>query len=268
MHKIGILSDTHGLLRTEVLEVLQGCDVILHAGDINSAAVIEKLQTIAPVYVVRGNADKEWAESIPASLSLDLYGRRFFMIHNKKYIDAELATQDNPSAQTEQNADKTAGLSAYDYVIFGHSHKYTDQMTDGIHWFNPGSCGPRRFHQEITLAILEIGEDKSLDIIQKISIPHVDTAKNNSSQNSSKRYTKKTPALATSKGSDKNPLPDNLREIVAGALKAIEQGKSYQYIARKYHIEEDLADTIFRLHYTHQDVGVDGIVERLEQISL
>jgi len=254
MHKIGIISDTHGLLRPAVLDVLQGCEAILHAGDINSAAIIEELEAIAPVYVVRGNADKEWAEEIPASLSFNLFGRNFFMIHNKKHIAAAQAGNALQTALTVQGAQdmqesptakpvQTAGDSpACDYIIFGHSHKYTDQINDGIHWLNPGSCGPRRFHQEITLAIMEIGVDKSLDTIQKISIPHEGGSKT------------------------KDILPDNLTEIVTGALKAIEQGKSYKYIARKYHIDEDLADTIFRLHYTHPDVGVDGIVERLERI--
>lgn len=255
MHKIGIISDTHGLLRPAVLDVLQGCEAILHAGDINSAAIIEDLEAIAPVYVVRGNADKEWAEEIPASLSFNLFGRNFFMIHNKKHI----AAGDSP---------------ACDYIIFGHSHKYTDQINDGIHWLNPGSCGPRRFHQEITLAIMEIGVDKSLDTIQKISIPHEGGSKINSSRNKNETSRNKASARTTSQDSDKDILsdnskdilPDNLTEIVTGALKAIEQGKSYKYIARKYHIDEDLADTIFRLHYTHPDVGVDGIVERLERI--
>ena len=286
MHKIGIISDTHGLLRPAVLDVLQGCEAILHAGDINSAAIIEELEAIAPVYVVRGNADKEWAEEIPASLSFNLFGRNFFMIHNKKHIAAAQAGNAPQTALTVQDAQdmqesptakpvQTAGDSpACDYIIFGHSHKYTDQINDGIHWLNPGSCGPRRFHQEITLAIMEIGVDKSLDTIQKIIIPHDDSSKINSSRNKNETSRNKAPARTTSQDSDKDILsdnskdilPDNLTEIVTGALKAIEQGKSYKYIARKYHIDEDLADTIFRLHYTHPDVGVDGIVERLERI--
>ncbi len=84
MHRIGIISDTHGLLRPEVTEVLCGCDAILHGGDINSAKILEELKAIAPVYAVRGNNDKEWAAHLPETLSLELYGVRFFMVHNKK----------------------------------------------------------------------------------------------------------------------------------------------------------------------------------------
>lgn len=79
-----ILSDTHGLLRPAVLELLQEADAILHAGDINSQAVVDKLASFAPLYAVRGNNDKEWAESLPRDLTVTLEGIRFYMVHNKK----------------------------------------------------------------------------------------------------------------------------------------------------------------------------------------
>lgn len=86
-----ILSDTHGLLRPAVLELLQDADAILHAGDINSQAVVDKLASFAPLYVVRGNNDKEWAESLPRDLTVTLEGIRFYMVHNKKDIPADLS---------------------------------------------------------------------------------------------------------------------------------------------------------------------------------
>lgn len=131
-----ILSDTHGLLRPAVLELLQDADAILHAGDINSQAVVDKLASFAPLYVVRGNNDKEWAESLPRDLTVTLEGIRFYMVHNKKDIPAD--------------------LSGADVVVFGHSHKYSEERRGGMLWLNPGSCGPRRFHQEITLIRAEI----------------------------------------------------------------------------------------------------------------
>lgn len=152
LHKIGILSDTHGLVRPEVMDALQGCEVILHGGDINKQKVLDQLATIAPVYVVRGNNDKEWAEHIPETLELEVCGLKVFMVHNKKFI---------PKNMVE---------SGYDLVIYGHSHKYEDKMVDGIRYVNPGSCGPRRFHQEITLAILYV-EDGALRV-EKILVPH------------------------------------------------------------------------------------------------
>ena len=151
MIRIGVLSDTHGLLRPEVMDQLQGCRAILHGGDINKQEILDRLGEIAPVYVVRGNNDKEWAEYIPDTLLEEVCGLRIFMVHNKKYIPGDLGD--------------------VDLVIYGHSHRYEDKVVEGIRFLNPGSCGPRRFHQEITLAILHIREDGTYEI-QKISIPH------------------------------------------------------------------------------------------------
>ena len=136
MMKVGVISDTHGLLRQEVLEILRGCDCILHAGDINNQGILEELGRIAPVYVVRGNNDKEWAEHLPHDLTVHLESLKIFMVHNKKEI---------------QNLPPDA-----DMVIFGHSHKYLEQVIDGKLWLNPGSCGKRRFGQEISFAVLTI----------------------------------------------------------------------------------------------------------------
>ena len=134
--KVGVISDTHGLLRQEVLEILRSCDCILHAGDINNQGIVDELGRIAPVYVVRGNNDKEWAEHLPHDLTVQLEGLKIFMVHNKK------ETQNLP-------------IDA-DIVVFGHSHKYFEQVIDGKLWLNPGSCGKRRFGQEISFVVLTI----------------------------------------------------------------------------------------------------------------
>ncbi len=145
-----ILSDTHGLLRPAVLELLQTADAILHAGDINSQAVVDKLASFAPLYVVRGNNDKDWAASIPRDLTVILEGVRFYMVHNKKDVPAD--------------------LTGADVVVFGHSHKYSEEQRGDVLWLNPGSCGPRRFHQEITLMRAEVtGGDIR---VEKIVLPH------------------------------------------------------------------------------------------------
>lgn len=134
--RIGVLSDTHGLLRPEVLSALSGCDAIIHGGDINKPEILEQLKKIAPVYVVRGNNDKDWAEHLPITLTFQIEQCRFFLVHNKKQVSNDLT-----------------GIQA---VIFGHSHKYFAQEIDGRLWLNPGSCGKRRFDQKITLAILTV----------------------------------------------------------------------------------------------------------------
>ena len=148
--KIAILSDTHGLLRPRVVEFLKTADVILHGGDINRQSIVDELRQYAPLYVVRGNNDKEWAEGLPHHLTVTLGGLRFFMVHNKKELPADLAD--------------------VDVVVFGHSHKYFQQEKDGVLWLNPGSCGPRRFHQEITLMMADVEDGKIT--VEKITIPH------------------------------------------------------------------------------------------------
>lgn len=148
--RLAILSDTHGLLRPQVVEHLKTADAILHGGDINKPAIVEQLQQYAPLYIVRGNNDKEWAEDIPHDLTVTLEGITFFMVHNKKEVPAD--------------------LSGVDVVVFGHSHKYVQEEKDGVLWLNPGSCGPRRFHQEITMMMAEIEGGKIQ--VEKIDIPH------------------------------------------------------------------------------------------------
>ena len=148
--KLAILSDTHGLLRPQVEEHLKTADAILHGGDINKPAIVEQLQQYAPLYIVRGNNDKEWAEDIPHDLTITLEGVTFFLVHNKKEVPAD--------------------LSGVDVVVFGHSHKYVQEKKGSVLWLNPGSCGPRRFHQEITMMMVKI-EDGTIQV-EKIEIPH------------------------------------------------------------------------------------------------
>lgn len=148
--RLAILSDTHGLLRSQVLEHLKTADAILHGGDINKQSIVDQLRQYAPLYVVRGNNDKEWAADIPHDLTVTLEGMTFFMVHNKKEVPVD--------------------LSGVDVVVFGHSHKYAQEEKGGRLWLNPGSCGPRRFHQEITMMMAQV-ENGQIQV-EKISIPH------------------------------------------------------------------------------------------------
>lgn len=147
---LAILSDTHGLLRPEVVEHLKTADGILHGGDLNKQEIVDQLRQYAPLYVVRGNNDKAWAEDIPHHLTVTLGGVTFAMVHNKKELPAD--------------------LTGVDVVVFGHSHKYVQEEKDGVLWLNPGSCGPRRFHQEITM-MTAVVEDGSIRV-EKITISH------------------------------------------------------------------------------------------------
>lgn len=151
--KLAILSDTHGLLRPQVIEQLKTADAILHGGDINRPAIVDQLLQYAPLYVVRGNNDKDWATELPHDLTLTLGGMTFYMVHNKKELPAD--------------------LTGVDAVVFGHSHKYVQEERDGRLWLNPGSCGPRRFHQEITMMMADITDGQLR--VEKITIPHEGT---------------------------------------------------------------------------------------------
>ena len=147
-HRIAIISDTHGLLRPEVREILEGCDHILHGGDIADQKIYDEISSIKPCTFVRGNADKDWAEFIPPEQELKLLGFSFYMVHNRKHIRKNLA--------------------GVDFVVYGHSHKYENYVMDGIHYLNPGSCGQRRFHQPVTMMVLTVDDVTKNYEIEKI----------------------------------------------------------------------------------------------------
>ena len=137
--RIGVISDTHGLLRPEALAVLQGCERIIHAGDIGKPEVLDALREIAPLEVIRGNVDSDlWAAQIPERLDLQLGGLRIHVLHDLKELDQD------PIA---------AGIAV---VIAGHSHQPKIEEIDGVLYLNPGSAGRRRFKLPISLALLDI----------------------------------------------------------------------------------------------------------------
>jgi putative phosphoesterase len=135
MTAIGLISDTHGLLRREAVAALAGSDYIIHAGDIGDAAILERLRTIAPVIAVRGNTDTaEWAREIPQTQVVEVAGKLFYVLHALGELDIE------PAA---------AGI---DVVVSGHSHRPEAEMRGGVLFLNPGSAGPRRFTLPVSVA--------------------------------------------------------------------------------------------------------------------
>ncbi|NLZ52301.1 MAG: metallophosphoesterase family protein [Thermoanaerobacteraceae bacterium] len=148
IQKIGIISDTHGLVRTEVINILKRCDLIIHAGDMGKPEIICTLKEIAPVVAVRGNVDKgDWAEKLPETEVVELSKIYIYVIHDIKKLDL------NP---------KTAG---FNIVIYGHSHKPKKEIVDGILYLNPGSAGPKRFNLPISMALMEISNDINVSFI-------------------------------------------------------------------------------------------------------
>ena len=137
--QVGVISDTHGLLRPEALAALRGSKMILHAGDIGAPAVLQALRELAPVVAVRGNNDRgPWAQKIAETEVVDAAGVLLYVIHDVHELDLD------PAA---------AGFAA---VIAGHSHKPRCEQKDGVLWFNPGSAGPRRFKLPITIGCLYV----------------------------------------------------------------------------------------------------------------
>ncbi|SCB54159.1 hypothetical protein GA0061098_1023115 [Bradyrhizobium shewense] len=143
--KIGVISDTHGLLRPEVASYLAGVSHIIHAGDIGAERILDELRRIAPVTAVRGNVDVgAWAYDYPETTTVRLGGHDFYVLHDLK----ELVAKPAPS-----------GINA---VICGHSHRAGVRVVDNVLYLNPGSAGPRRFRLPVTLATVEIGEGGEL----------------------------------------------------------------------------------------------------------
>ena len=215
MKKLGIISDTHNLLRPEVLAALDGVDAILHAGDVSSREILDRLQSIAPLYAVRGNADKEWAEALPPFLDFELDGRRICMTHKKKDLPKD--------------------LSPFDLAVFGHSHQYSESTQGSTMLLNPGSCGPRRFRQPITMMLAELSEERvrvtRIDIAHPAAVPKID--------------------------------PVDLRSVIEAVVRETRKGRSPEQIAAQFGMDAALAEQIARLWLTHPGVTVDGILTKM-----
>lgn len=155
MLRVGLISDTHGLLRPEAESRLAGVAHIIHAGDIGAAEVIVRLRRIAPVTAIRGNVDVgDWAGSYPETQTVRLSGRCFYVIHDL----AELRDRPAPDG--------------VDAMIYGHSHRASVRTVDGVLYLNPGSAGPRRFKLPVTLATLELDASGTLrPVIHDLSEP-------------------------------------------------------------------------------------------------
>jgi uncharacterized protein len=140
--RIGVISDTHGLLRPEAEQRLAGVDHIIHAGDIGRPEIIERLRRIAPVIAIRGNVDKgPWAEAYAETETVRLGDYSFYIIHDVHDMQLDPVSR------------------GVDVIISGHSHKPRIETRDGVLYLNPGSAGPRRFNLPITLATLELSAD-------------------------------------------------------------------------------------------------------------
>jgi hypothetical protein len=151
MPLIGLISDTHGLLRPEAVAALEGSDYIIHAGDIGDPGILNKLAEIAPVTAVRGNADRgDWAGNLATTDVLEISGLSIYVLHDLATLDLK---------------PEKAGFAA---VISGHSHMPREEIKDGVLYFNPGSAGPRRFKLPVTVGRLVISKGNVRGEVLKI----------------------------------------------------------------------------------------------------
>jgi hypothetical protein len=135
---IGVISDTHGLLRPEAIDYLRVSDLIIHAGDIGDPDILETLQSIAPTFAVRGNVDYgSWVQTLPDNDVVEVADKYIYVIHQLEALDLDPAGE-------------------FDAVIFGHTHEPERRQTDGVLYFNPGSAGPRRFRLPVTIGNITV----------------------------------------------------------------------------------------------------------------
>ena len=152
---VGLISDTHGLLRNEALAALTGCDLIIHAGDVGKPEILDDLRAVAPVIAVRGNIDKgSWASRLPLTAVAEAVSALIYVLHDIQQLDLD------PAA------------AGFQFVISGHSHKPGRAERSGVTYVNPGSAGPRRFQLPVTVARLDFRQSPaSLEFIDLLTLP-------------------------------------------------------------------------------------------------
>ena len=229
--RIAILSDTHSLLRPETEEMLTGCDCILHAGDIASRETYDRIGGFAPAYFVRGNADGEWAEELPKDLDVTISGFHFYMVHNIK----------------EARKD----LSGVDFVVYGHSHRYENRRDGEITCLNPGSCGPRRFTQPVTMMIMTIG--------RKERNRQIETA----GEREKIWRVEKIDLSPVLKRGAKHPPQKEMDKLIRSIVRDMNAGKPVEQIALRNHVEKELTEEILQIYTTHPGIDTDGILNRM-----
>lgn len=241
MRRIAILSDTHSLLRPEIKEILQNCEVVLHTGDVASQKTYDEIRNIATAYFVQGNADEKWAEEqkvhLPRELDLELFGFHFYMIHKKKEMRRD--------------------LTGVDIVLYGHSHKYAEDRDGGILFLNPGSCGPRRFSQPITMAVMTVDEEK-----HTIAIERIDCKPN---LKGSVELSGKPEENSAKGGMEQLTLPaKDMDKLIRAIVRDMCANRTVETIAKRNKVSEDFVNQILQIYTTHPGIDVDGILNRID----
>jgi hypothetical protein len=169
---IGLISDTHGLLREEALSALQGSDLIIHAGDVGNGTILEQLRAVAPVVAVRGNVDKgAWASELPMTAVIEARSALIYVLHDIQQLDL------NPVA------------AKLNIIVSGHSHKPGRTERSGVIYVNPGSAGPRRFQLPVTVARLNLTQEPwAVDFIDLLSMENARSKTTGSSRRNREEF--------------------------------------------------------------------------------
>ena len=164
VHLVGLISDTHGLMRSEALKAIRGTELIIHCGDVGDPAVLSELRSLGPVRAIRGNNDKgAWASNLPARDEVEVGGHMIYVLHNLAELDFEPAS---------------AGFTV---VVSGHSHKPIVEKRGKILYVNPGSAGPRRFSLPVTVAMLALQPDRCDARIIELTVSQASRGKSRTS---------------------------------------------------------------------------------------
>lgn len=226
-----MVSDTHGLLRPQVKEMLRDCGAAIHCGDYHTQAVVDEIRDLlpaeVPLFLVRGNNDRGWAAHLPKHLEFVLDGVKFCAVHDRKDLPKEPGD--------------------CQVFLFGHSHRYTEEWKDGRLFLNPGSCGRRRFKLDITMAVLYLKDGKvSIERIDISDGMSFDTVRKGAKES----RTEEVPA----------DLPGTIRNI----MKRMDRGQKVDRISRELGLEQDFVEDICRIRVTHPGVSAEGILNKIE----
>lgn len=231
--RAAVISDTHGLLRPEVEQVIGTCDVVIHAGDFDHQMLYHKLAVRQPLYAVRGNNDGNWAATLPLVKRFTLGGVKFIMAHERSDIPMVL--------DKEQ------------VVIFGHSHMFYQQTEGGRLWLNPGSCGHKRFTLPLSLAVMTIQD-------QRIQVEPVWLEEG---QGQGKVFRPAGAGESLEAGPGKDGRRDELF-LIARIMRLMKRGETISWVARNVKSDPGFVETVYRICVTHPGADARQILDKLE----
>ncbi len=246
--RAAVISDTHGLLRPEVESVIQSCDVIIHGGDFDSQMVYHKLNVRQPLYAVRGNNDGYWAEQLPLIRRFCLGDVSFLLVHDQEDVPADL--QD------------------VRVVIFGHSHRYCQQEREGRLWLNPGSCGYRRFHLPLSMAVMTIrdgmfsvapvwldGGPKEEDALP----PAVSRESTGTEKTELSRRQGILERVGRARSADRDRL-----FLIAKIMRFMKRGDPVEWVAGNLKTESGFVEQVYRIVLTHPGIDARQVMDKME----